>query len=86
MKEKNPFVVAVLEGGVVQNVYAFDGTEIDYGMIDHDEIATADFETLVGIFETLQHILRIELAFGQDVTRQETIGLFFSAARNPQAN
>ena len=53
MTQKNLFVVAVVEGGVVLNVYAPDGTPIDYDIIDHDEINQAVETRLLGTRETL---------------------------------
>ena len=73
MTQKNPFVVAVVEGGVVTNVYAPDGTPVDYDIIDHDEINQADEARLRGVEETLEHIARVERLAGRPVSVQETL-------------
>ena len=49
MTQKNLFVVAVVESGVVTSVYAPDGTPVDYDIVDHDEISHADEARLRGL-------------------------------------
>ena len=73
MTQKNLFVVAVVEGGVVTNIYAPDGTPVDYNVIDHDEINQADETMLRGVEETLEHIARVERLAGRPVSVQETL-------------
>ena len=73
MTQKNLFVVAVVESGVVTSVYAPDGTPVDYDIIDHDEIAQADEARLRGALETLTYIARVERLAGRPVSVQETV-------------
>ena len=73
MTQKNLFVVAVVEGGVVTNIYAPDGTPVDYDVIDHDEINQADEARLRRVEETLESIARAERLAGQPVSVQETL-------------
>lgn len=73
MTRKNLLVVAVVEGGVVTNVYAPDGTPVDYDVIDHDEISQADEARLQGVEETLEYIARVERLAGRPVSVQETL-------------
>lgn len=73
MTQKNLFVVAVVESGVVTNVYAPDGTPVDYDIIDHDEINQADEARLRGALETLEYTARVERQAGRPVSVQETL-------------
>ena len=73
MTQKNLFVVAVVESGVVTNIYAPDGTPIDYDIIDHDEINQADETRLRRALETLESVARAERLAGQPVSVQETL-------------
>ena len=73
MTQKNLFVVAVVEGGVVTNIYAPDGTPIDYDIIDHDEISQADEARLRRVLETLESVARVERRSGQPVSVKETL-------------
>ena len=82
MTQKNLFVVAVVESGVVTTVYAPGGTLIDYEVIDHDEIAQADEARLRDVLETLESVARTERLAGQPVSVQETLDLV--RARMPE--
>ena len=73
MTQKNLFVVAVVESGVVTNIYAPDGTPIDYDIIDHDEINQADETRLRRALETLESVARAERLAGRPVSVQETL-------------
>ena len=73
MIQKNLFVVAVVEGGVITNIYAPDGTPVDYNVIDHDKINQADETMLRGVEEALEHIARVERLAGRPVSVQETL-------------
>ena len=75
MTQKNLFVVAVVESGVTTNVFAPDGTPVDFEVIDHDEINQADEARLRGIEETLEYIARVERLAGRPVSVQETLDL-----------
>ena len=75
MTQKNLFVVAVVEGGVVTNIYAPGGTPVDYDVIDHDEINQADEARLRRALETLEYIARAERLAGRPVSVQETLDL-----------
>ena len=70
---QNLFVVAVVESGVVTNVYAPGGTPIEYDVVDHDEISQADETRLVGVLETLEYIAQVERLSGRPVSVQETL-------------
>ena len=73
MTQKNLFVVAVVESGVTTNVFAPDGTPVDFEVIDHDEINQADEARLRGIEETLEYIARVERLAGRPVSVQATL-------------
>ena len=73
MTQKNLFLVAVVEGGVVTSVYAPDGTPITYDIVDHDEMSQADEARLWGVLETLEYIAQGERLSGLPVSLQETL-------------
>ena len=73
MTQKNLFVVAVVESGVVTSVYAPDGTPVDYDIVDHDEISQADEARLRGALEKLTYIARVEREAGRPVSVQEAL-------------